>query len=179
MAVDLAALKPEFRSRVRTLLEACGARDVEMRPYGAIRSPFQQARLWRQSRAREEILAQIKAFREAGAPFLAHCLASVGPQYGKHVTNALPGFSWHQWAEAVDCFWVVDGKAEWSTTRAVGGVNGYRVYAEEAERLDLTAGGLWTSFRDWPHVQARPDAHPGAAYSLSRIDAEMKRRFEA
>jgi len=179
MPIDLSTLKPEFRSRVRTLLSACGDRGLELRPYAALRSPFVQARLWRQSRTREEILAKIRQLREAGAPFLAHCLGSVGPQYGEHVTNALPGFSWHQWGEALDCFWVVDGTAEWSTSRTADGLNGYRVYAEEAERLGLTAGGHWTSLKDWPHVQARPDGHPGAVYTLDQIDAAMVKKFGA
>ncbi|GAK49224.1 hypothetical protein U14_00443 [Candidatus Moduliflexus flocculans] len=55
---------------------------------------------------------------------------SVGPQYGDPVTNALPGCSWHQWNEAVDLFWVIDGKAEWSSKKKImlqdgSSVNGY------------------------------------------------------
>ena len=105
------------------------------------------------------------------------CLQSVGPQHGAHVTDALPGFSWHQWGEAVDCFWLLDGKAEWSTSKKVNGVNGYAVYANEAEAVGLVAGGHWTRFKDWPHVQLRAASSPARALTLLQIDTAMKVRF--
>src|SRR6266540_3929929 len=120
-----------MQPQVRTLIANCLARGVEMRPYQTLRDPFEQARLWRQSRAHEEIARKVADLTTAGALFLAHCLESVGPQSGDPVTNAVPGFSWHQWGEAMDCMWIVNGVAEWSTTRKVGGLNGYRVYGEE------------------------------------------------
>ncbi|HEX9592094.1 MAG TPA: M15 family metallopeptidase [bacterium] len=177
MAADLQTLIPEFRAVVEALIAACTARRVEMRPYFAVRSPFAQARLWRQSRATEEIQQKIADLEEGGAPFLAHCIASVGPQNGARVTNAPPGFSWHQWGEAVDCFWVVDGGAEWSTRKEIAGVNGYRVYAEEAAAFDLDPGGYWRSMKDWPHVQLRAVSHPGKVMSLAELDAGMAARF--
>ena len=114
-----------------------------------------------------------------GAPFLAHCLELAGPQNGKLATRAIPGLSWHQWGEAIDSFWVVDGAAEWSTTKQIDGQNGYRVYAEEASKLGLDAGGLWRRFKDWPHVQLRSEPSPLGAMTLVQIDAEMSRRFGA
>lgn len=177
MAADLSTLGPAFRSSVQALLEKCLARGVEMRPYFTMRSPFEQAKLWRQSRTGEEIMSRMAELRKAGAHFLVHCLESVGPQAGRHVTNALPGFSWHQWGEAVDCFWAVAGHAEWSTQKKVDGHNGYRLYAEQAAKLRLTAGGLWTSLKDWPHVQMRPEDSPAQIMSVEEIDAAMKARF--
>jgi hypothetical protein len=114
--------------------------------------------------------------RAEGANFLAHCLESVGPQHRDPVTNALPGFSWHQWGEAVDCFWLLDGRAEWSTTRKVNGENAYRVYAHEATTLGLTAGGLWPRFKDWPHVQLRSASSP-SSLGVDKIDQAMQERF--
>ncbi len=177
MAANLNELIPEFRQKVEHLLEKCRQRGIEMRPYFTLRTPFEQAKLWRQSRAKEEIQKQIEDFKKAGADFLAFCLESVGPQQGDHVTDALPGFSWHQWGEAVDCFWVVDGIAEWSSMKKVGGVNGYRIYAEEAVTLELEAGGLWKSLKDWPHVQLRSVSHAGKIFSLKQINNEMQKRF--
>src|SRR5262249_20995053 len=144
-------------------------RGIEMRPYTTLRDPFEQARLWRQSRSHEQIERKIQEFREAHAEFLAHCLESVGPQSGDPVTNAAPGLSWHQWGEAVDCFWLVNGQAEWSTTKLVNGLNGYRVYAEEAQRLGLTAGGLWSGLKDWPHVQLQVAGSPLGLFTLVQI----------
>ena len=177
MAVDLSTLVNDFSSPLSDLITRCAARGIEMRPYNAVRTPFEQARLWRQSRAIDEITGKIADLRTNGAGFLAFCLESVGPQHGDPVTNALPGLSWHQWGEAVDCFLVVDGKAEWSTTKNINGLNGYHVYADEAETLGLTSGGHWKSLKDWPHVQLRTAAAPSKTLSLLDIDAEMKRRF--
>lgn len=174
---DLNDLVPELRPRVQELLNQCRARGVEMRPSATLRDPFEQARLWRQSRSREEIARKIAQLRDGGAPFLAFCLDRVGPQSGRPVTGAIPGLSWHQWGEALDCFWLVDGAAEWSANRLVSGVNGYRVYAEEARRLGLTAGGFWQSLKDWPHVQLRAADNPRGVLTLAEINATMEARF--
>ena len=177
MAADLGELVPEFRKRIDRLLARCARGGVTMRPFFTLRSPIEQARLWRQSRSREEIATQIAQLKADGAPFLAHCLESAGPQNGPPVTNALPGFSWHQWGEAVDCFWLIDGKAEGSTRKQIEGRNGYQVLAGEAAKLGLTAGGLWSNLKDWPHVQYRVDTSPLRAHGLEGIDHEMARRF--
>lgn len=174
---DIKDLIPKFRPPVKQLLQNCQARGVEMRPSATLRDPFEQARLWRQSRAIEEIKTKIKAFKEVDAAFLAHCLESVGSQNGKRVTDAPPGLSWHQWGESLDCFWVVDGKAEFSISRLVGGVNGYRVYVEEASKLDLTPGGLFKKLKDFPHVQFRPQGSPTSLFTLAEISDEMEKRF--
>lgn len=177
MGIDTTALTPEFNNKLNELLLTCQGRGVEMRPYFGIRNPFEQAKLWRQSRTREEINQKIAELQTKGAPFLAHCLKSVGPQNGPHVTNALPGLSWHQWGEAVDCFWVVAGQAEWSTVKQVNARNGYRVYAEQAMQLGLDAGGLWRSLKDWPHVQLRKAGSPLGAYAIGEIDRKMAAKF--
>lgn len=170
-------LVPQLRARVIALLQNCRLRGIEMRPYETVRTPQEQGKIWRQSRTREQVQRKIHELRNAGAPFLAFCIESVGPQSGRHVTNAVPGLSWHQWGEALDCFWVVDGEAEWSTTVTINGLNGYKVYAEEADRLDLTAGGLWPNFKDWPHVQLRVEGSPARLFNLEQIDRIMEERF--
>lgn len=108
---------------------------------------------------------------------VAACSWRREPQHGDHVTDAAPGLSWHQWGEALDCFWVVDGKAEWSTTKKVNGVNGFRVYAETAKGLGLDAGGFWGKLKDWPHIQLRAAGSPLAVMSLADVDREMRSRF--
>lgn len=178
MAADLKLLVPEFRTSIEQLLENCAKRGCTMRPYMGIRTPQEQGKLWRQSRSIEQIRAKIKELRSQGANFLADCIEKVGPQNGRHVTNAIPGLSWHQWGEAVDSFWLVNGEAEWSISRKVNGVNGYRVYAEEARELGLTAGGFFTSIKDWPHVQLSEAAGPrGVKGGITDIDAAMKEMF--
>lgn len=179
MAANLEKLQADLKEKVKHLIEHCRNRGIEMRPYNGLRDPFVQARLWRQSRSIEEITKAIALLESKKAPFLANCLKLVGAQYGDHVTDAMPGFSWHQWGEAVDCFWIVAGKAEWSTKKLVNGLNGYKVYAEEAKALNLTAGGLWTNFKDWPHIQLRKADSALSIMSYQEIDDEMKAKFGA
>jgi hypothetical protein len=178
MSVDVNKLIPEFRTKVLQLLDKCKTKEgIRMYPNEGLRDPFIQAKYWRQSRPSSEIQAKIAELKTQGALFLAHCIDSVGPQQGPHSTDAIPGLSWHQWGEALDCFWLVDDKAEWSTTRIVKGKNGFRVYANLAAASGLTAGGLWTKFKDWPHVQLSKASSPLDKYTLQQIDAEMRNRF--
>lgn len=174
---SISDLVPEMRPLAEAVLENCRRRGIEMRPSATLRSPLEQAILWRQSRTREQISRKIEELRNAGADFLAFCLESVGPQSGRPVTDAPPGFSWHQWGEALDSFWVVDGRAEWSVTRKVNGLNGYHVYADEAERLGLTAGGRWPRLKDWPHVQLSSARNPTSVHTIRQINEIMRERF--
>lgn len=181
MSRDLSLLEPEFRGDVEGVLGECEGLGVTMRPFFTLRDPFEQARLWRQSRPIMQIMAKVAELEAAGAEFLAHVLVVVGPQFGRHVTNAIPGLSWHQWGEAVDCFWLVDGEAEWSTRKkrpiADGReVNGYRLYGELAVEAGLTSGGFWTSLKDWPHLQKRSKG-VRTFFDLPAISAEMEARF--
>jgi peptidoglycan L-alanyl-D-glutamate endopeptidase CwlK len=76
-----------------------------------------------------------------------------------------------------DCAWVVEGKTEWSVQRKVNVINGYQVYADQARALGIDPGGLWNSFKDWPHVQMRGASSPLKVFSLTEIDKVMKERF--
>ena len=170
MSRDLNDLEVDFKDQVEQLLANCRTRGYEMRHYFTLRTPEEQARLWRQSRTGHEIEAKIQELEDAGARYLAGVIRGVGPQNRAKVTDAPPGLSWNQWGEAVD-YHVVgqDGRPD--------GLTGFAVYADEAEALDLTAGGHWRSFKDWPHVQLRSDGSPSGNFSLAEIDAEMARRF--
>ncbi|MGR9051612.1 MAG: M15 family metallopeptidase [Gammaproteobacteria bacterium] len=179
MSRDLNDLVPEFREKVETLIAHCNDSGYPMRQFFTLRTPFEQGKLWRQSRSSHDVQKKIAELRDSGAGFLAHCIESVGPQDGRPVTNAIPGFSWHQWGEAVDCFWLVDNQAEWSTRRQIDGKNGYMNYADLARSMGLTAGGFWKSLKDWPHVQFRKESGPGRVFSLQEIDKEMEKRFNA
>ena len=178
MTNDINLLVPEFREKVEQLLANCKKLGYEMRPTETLRHPLIQAKYWRQSRTTQVINSKIIELQHAGAPFLATCIENAGSQSGPHVTNSIPGFSWHQWCEAIDCHWLLNGKAIWDTQLLINGSNGYRVYAEEAAKLGLDAGMLWKKFPDAPHVQLRTIAAPYKLYSLKQIDAEMSKRFK-
>ncbi|GLI22128.1 hypothetical protein GGQ86_000571 [Xanthobacter flavus] len=178
MSVKINDLVEPFRDQVAQLLARCEARGIRMVPTETLRTPWQQAIYWRQSRSIVEIRAAVEQLRGEGASFLAEVIEAVGPRNGDEVTRALPGNSWHQWGEAIDCFWEVDGKAEWSTVKKVNGLNGYTVYAEEAATLGLDAGLKWSSFKDAPHVQMRSVANPkSSGLTWAQIDATMRARF--
>lgn len=167
-----------FRKALADLLKELKSDGVVMKVTTGLRSPQEQARLWRQSRSAAEVEAGIAHLKSGGAYFLAEVLEMAGPCHGPAVTRALPGLSWHQWGEAADCVWLLDGVPEWSVTRMSHAGNGYRVYAERAEAIGLTAGGKWPRFPDYPHVQRRSAPSPLAAgLSLKEIDETMRARF--
>ena len=170
-------LDPAFLDKLHTLLTACSDQGVEMRPYFGIRTPVEQAKLWRQSRTSEQVKAKIAELKAGGAPYLAACIEKAGPQSGPPVTNAIPGLSWHQWGEAVDAAWIIDGKTEWSTQKKIDGINGYAVYAAQAQIQGLNSGGLWRSLKDWPHVQLRSAGSPLKIMSLAEVDQTMQAKF--
>jgi peptidoglycan L-alanyl-D-glutamate endopeptidase CwlK len=169
-------LDVELAAKLDIVLARCRKHGVLMVPFEGLRDPWRQAGLWRRSRTTPFIDEHVAELRDAGAPFLASCIQDVGPHSGTRVTDAIPGLSWHQWGQAVDCYWSVDGRAVWDEDELHGGVNGYRVYAEEAQAEGLIAGGAW-SMGDWPHVQLPFSANPGRLYGLDEIDAAMQERF--
>lgn len=173
MSRELYDLDSAFKDSVKVLIRDCSKKGVVMAPFFTLRTPFKQAELWRQSRSWAEIKDKIDYFKLNEAHFLAHCLESVGRQYGREVTKALPGYSWHQWGEAVDCYWSLSGKAEWSEDRFLSGVNGYRVYRETAIELGLHPGPVW----DWPHIQ-KTNGRISSIYTVQEVNDYMEDRFK-
>jgi len=165
----LLGLVPSFQAKCVALIEACEVRGVKMVPYYGRRTARQQAELWRRGRSSTEITAKMKELRSKGAPYLADVIEEAGPQQGRWATNALPGFSWHNWGKAMDCFWEKDGVANWDTNG-----EGYRVYHEEAKKL-----GLYPAFFDYRkdavHVQDEPT---GRSFPpLAAVSAEMQKLY--
>ena len=176
MADVYAGLTPDFATKLKALIAACADQGIVMEPYFGLRDPITQAKLWRRSRSSGEIATQIGHLRAAGANFLADCLDKAGPQLsGPWATNALPGFSWHQYGEAVDCAWIRNGVMCWSTTLD-GPKNGYLVYDDLAARQGLTAIAK-TMHRDYGHVQLRPQGAPDQLYGILQIDTMMREKF--
>lgn len=173
MSRDMGQLDPEFREICYRVISACKARGVDMRPFFTSRHPVEQGALWRQSRSSAEVQKKVAELQDAGAPFLAQCILDAGPQSGRWATNAIPGLSWHQWGLALDCYWLVDGAAEWNAGATHHGVQGYRVYAEEAETLGLRS---LASIGDPVHIQ-RPKEGSPSHLLLTEIDEEMRQRW--
>jgi hypothetical protein len=173
MAADLSLLVPEFRDKVALVRAECSGAGFELRPFFTLRDPWTQARLWRQSRSTEQIKAAHARLVAKGAPWIAEVLMTAGPASGKWATNALPGQSWHQFGEALDCFVVgPTGAAIWDAAHP-----GYKVYAERAQARGLTAGYFWKGASDSVHIQLRPESSPLHTLSWQHIDAAMKEKF--
>ena len=167
---NILVLNKVFRDKVEELISKCAVDGTYMVPFETVRTPAQQARLWRQSRSTAEIRQEIHKFMNEGAMWLAEVLDKVGPQYGRWVTNALPGFSWHQWGEAIDCFSLRDGKANWDANHM-----DYNIYARDAEQLKLVPGHYWKC-RDSVHVQLRP-GEVLDYYSIQEVNSKMANSF--
>lgn len=170
MAADLNRLIPPFKEKVQPLLAGCLRDGFDMRPFFTERDVWIQARLWRQSRTTQQIHEAARKLARAGAPFLREVLLSVGPQEGRWATNALPGQSWHQWGEAVDCFVQEAGSAIWRRSHP-----GYLHYAEKARDLGLEAGYFWRN-QDAVHVQFSAGKVLDR-FSWEEIDERMRERY--
>ena len=165
----------ELQGSCLILFAACRARGADMQISSAIRGPGSQARIWCQSRSETEIAAAKAGMVASGAPWLASLLRYDTGRRGPEVTRALPGASWHQWGEAIDCFVRIDGKPAKD-----GGNPGYRIYAEEAVKVGLDAGLFWPNFPDAGHIQLRKQSSPTKArISWPQIESQMKSRYGA
>jgi hypothetical protein len=174
MSRDLTLLTEEFQIDVGKLMRECTIIGVTMTPYFTLRTVWEQARLWRQSRPFSKIELTVATLRQEGGEYLAGIIEEVGSCNGPHVTNAIPGNSWHQFGQAVDCFWNVRGDAEWSATVKIDEINGYHVYAESAVELGLRPGSTWG---DWPHVQKPKESAPNKLMSWENINEIMSDQF--
>jgi peptidoglycan L-alanyl-D-glutamate endopeptidase CwlK len=172
MSRDIADLVPAMQPLVRQLVTNLGTHGFTFVPYVTLRTPHEQAELWRQSRTTQQVLAAVTQLKNDGAPWLASVMASSSPVTGREVTRALPGDGWHQFGEACDLYWEVDGHSNWDGEKGAG----YLALAEEAARLGLTSGRGWTK-PDYDHVQLRPQGGPHDLYSWPEIDAIMKAKF--
>ena len=167
MSRSIGTLVPAFREQVTTLLEDLALQGHALAPHDTVRSPWEQARLYRKGRATEAILRRAGRLAKAGAPWLADVLVGVGSQYGDTVTNAPPGYSWHQLGEAVDCHVEVEGRAVWDAAHP-----GYRAYRARALEMGLHIATHW----DWPHVQHRPGV-PTDYYSIAQLERVLRERW--
>lgn len=74
---------------------------------------------------------------------------------GRHVTNAKPGYSGHNFAIAVDCCHDLDINKEGLQPDYTD--KAYKTLAESAQNQNLTAGYFWTKAKegihDPPHIQ--------------------------
>lgn len=138
--IDITLLDPDFAIEVQQLMDSMKQKGYKIIPVSGLRSLHVQAMLWRQSRPYGKIKLQIDMFNDSGCPYLADILTNVGTQNGPWATNALPGYSWHNWGKAVD-FMITPG-----------GHSDYKLLADTAVSLGMTAGYYFTT-PDMDHIQ--------------------------
>lgn len=155
---DLNDLIDEVRERAVEVEQACKeAAGFDLLIYCTLRPLDEQARLYRQSRSRAEINLKLQKYRSRGFDYLADVLEGVGPCYGKHVTNAGPGESWHNYGQAFDAVPLIGGKAAWNYLNAR---SYWDAYGEAVRQVGLQWAGDWTRFREYPHSQLNQGSNP-------------------
>ena len=162
-------LNSRFLTILNRVLRACEKRGYHLKPYCTKRDVWEQAKLYRQSRTWLEIKKDISNLKNDGADFLAKVLLEVGPQYGRWATNALPGFSWHQYGEACDCFVLENYKAIWNPNH-----EGYLVFHEEAIKRGIVT---LRTIHDANHIQLKLHS-PTFYYRIDTIDGIMKKSYK-
>lgn len=169
MPIDyLQRLRSEFAEKVGALLTNCAMAGVPVRIVAGLRTPLQQAKLWRQGRNIDIINQQIETLKTYGCPYLAACIDKAGPQNGPLVTKAIPGLSWHNFGEAIDVV-ALDSKNQPITN---GSDVGYANFQEQ-----VTVSGLFPVGKSWQwdsgHCQYRQASSPLAAMTIRDVDSEL------
>ena len=93
--------------------------------------------------------------------------AEAGPSDGPWATNAIPGLSWHQYGEAVDCFLSdAAGNAVWESPA-------YSRYGQVGDRHNMWWGGHFGDNDHWQNRRAEPASAIGSLKQINdRLEAE-------
>lgn len=165
-------LLEEMRGKAKTIRLACKeAGGFDLLIYCTLRSLEEQARLFRQSRSRQEIDVKMQKLRSRGFTFLAEIIENVGPCYGDHVTNAAPGESWHNYAQAFDAVPLMSGKPAWNYLKAK---LHWDAYGEAVRQAGLNWAGDWQSFREYPHAQLKLGGNPLKSMTPDQVHAALE-----
>ena len=166
---ELKDLVPELRKKANQVVEICKKNNVDILIYCTLRTLEDQAKLFRQGRSRVAINKKIEELNSKGYNFLSDIIKKVGPQNEtKIVTNAAPGFSWHNYRKAFDAVPIVGGKAMWSNSHP-----SWIVYGDACLEVGLTWAGTWKTFKEYPHAQL----DPGNPITSSTNPEDIKKYF--
>ena len=150
---SLDTLKSSVRHKAERFLALADEAVLDVLIYCTHRSVEEQAILYRQSRPLSRIKNKARELSDNyGRADLAKVLMDVGPQHGKHVTDAGPGQSMHNYSYAFDGVPLRHGKPVWGT-RAKADLVLWAVYGDLADAAGLEWAGHWTRFREFPHCQ--------------------------
>jgi peptidoglycan L-alanyl-D-glutamate endopeptidase CwlK len=116
---DIKDLHPRVAAKCRDFIARCKEAGIEVLITSTYRDAESQAALYAQGRT---------------AP-------------GKRVTNARPGYSFHNFKVAFDFVPIVHGKADWND------LDLFRRCGEIAELCGLEWAGRWKKFKEYAHCQ--------------------------
>lgn len=171
-------LTAEVQAKYLTVQKECSLNGVPILLYCTLRSCEDQAKLWRQSRTRQQVEEKAAKFKARGLTFLADILIGVGSQkgdLGKHVTMACCGESWHNYKEAFDCVPLVGGKPDWDWQREKGDMEEWLIYGKAVRKAGLVWAGDWTTFKEFPHAQLRQGSNPLKVFPATEIYNILKK----
>lgn len=170
-STDLNDLIPEVKQRAELVIAQCLAEKINLLIYCTFRSLEEQSKLYRQSRTKKQIDKKIKYYQSLGFSFLADILISVGPQegvIGKHVTNAGPGESYHNFHRAFDSVPLIGGKAMWQINHP-----SWQVYGNAVVNAGLEWAGNWKKFKEYPHAQLGLGSNPLKIWNPEEMKREL------
>jgi peptidoglycan LD-endopeptidase CwlK len=169
---DLKDLTAATQVKAKKVLTLTKEKGLDLMIYCTLRSLEEQARLFRQSRSKDEIVAKMKQMQAAGFGFLADIIDAVGPcNTAAWATNAGPGESWHNYGEAFDAVPVVNGKLAWDQAAYK---KQWLVYGECARAAGLEWAGDWKKAKEYPHAQNRFGENPLKTYSPDQVEELLK-----
>lgn len=161
-----------FNIKLFELQRICAQQDLDIQIYCVLRSCEEQAKVFRETRSKQEIKQKMQSYKDRDLEFLSDVLDSVGPQHSPagspHKTKAGPGESWHQYLLAADSVPISNGKAIWHDQAPE-----WEIYGAVANYLDLHWGGDWEGFKDLPHVQAVHTSNPLTQFKDPEIVREI------
>lgn len=169
--MEFESLDKKFHDKLYAFIDKCQELDIVLSFDKGFVHPKEQASLWKQSRSDSQIDTQIAELDAAGASFLVKLLSDVSPKPGVHMTDELPGYSWHNWGQAY-IYTVLgeDGRDLMPTS------NVYQKTAEIAKGVGLMAGYYLRPKQPYL-VQLSTCKSPSGEYSAQEISKEMERLY--
>lgn len=158
-------LHPAFQPLVRGWLDDCEAHGYPVLVVATMRDLATSEAYYAQGRKHPDEVNRLRAVAKLGL------LKPPFPVTNIVITNAMPGYSWHNYGLAVDFAPIVDGKPDWKWDPS-DPKDHYDEIADLAAARGMTWGGGWRTFKDAPHVEW----HPGwtiknaNAWRLSNLD---------
>lgn len=164
---SLSDLTPETHEKCEQVIAGCKARGVDLLVYCTFRSLTDQAELFRHGRTSWEIRDALQNRRPDER--LVKDLINAESIPGARVTNALPGYSFHQYGEAFDAAPMKNGKILWMQSSLE-----WQIYGDEVRKAGLFWAGDWKGiFVEFPHSQLRAESNPLKVYTTEQAVAEL------